>query len=541
MAGFSLVSLTALLGCDAPARAAATARAAVGARRRSTPPDAAQPVPYHSPYALSADCVLSEDYFQLDLANFDPATDKIIGYPRNDEFDVEAFIVKNSDGGSGALLQLWHGGPNGSWLISPIRDGNGDVVDVVDAVAGVTQYQDGDIDAQQIFIKTGADGENVTCSHLARDFYGNWGRTDLGWGADVGRLRINNDSSASALLAYASSPSTLYWASVALSANGDEAVTSGSVTGLAPYDPDVEPAISIKRDADGSFGGMVIYAAVRGHLALGVAASGSDGTYHFEQAGGGSGTLWLPPTGAAVAGIEDLFEFDYDLPPIAVVSDDTNTLWAVSLPHLFFDNGVTQTPTWTKLWQAGTASADDAPTVVIGSRTIAAEQTTTGSVADKALDLYVVSDRALSVVHQVVTGDATNDTLTPQFTPPFPLQLDVANATLPVNRGPGTGLILLNTDGSLESLSLQQLPADPTTGAAAGQAWVSAAIHLPADTQLEISTYRVQIGLVDDWGRPVSNAALQISCALPVPGLINGRSIRWGPPRSACRHPPPAR
>ncbi len=91
-----------------------------GALGAGEPGGGAAPL-YEAPYTLAGDCLLSEDYFQLALGDYDPDQDLIAGYPQNNAYVPEALLALNSQDRGGELMQLYHDWTHGqAWAIAPV-------------------------------------------------------------------------------------------------------------------------------------------------------------------------------------------------------------------------------------------------------------------------------------------------------------------------------------------------------------------------------------------------------------------------------------
>ena len=136
------------------------------------------------------------------------------------------------------------------------------------------------------------------------------------------------------------------------------------------------------------------------------------------------------------------------------------------------------------------------------------------STSGTLLNLFVVVKGTLSVIRQVNQGDSTKDAETPIFNPAVPLQPNVAIAASQARPSDGDELIVVDGDGNLEVL----------VKAADGE-WTANQIHLPATEAADVTTYRVQLTLSDDWGARLAGKALQVSASAPAVALLNGRGI----------------
>ncbi len=225
--------------------------------------------------------------------------------------------------------------------------------------------------------------------------------------------------------------------------------------------------------------------------------------------------------------VKVLFSMDESKPPIAIVQDHQgDRLWSLTV--------VNQVPDWTLIF----TPPQSWPEVIVtpAARALPESEVGAPAYADKALDLYVRNfvaggtdlDNTVNVLHQLATGDAAADSAHPVFTPAVPLQPGIGALAVPSGRGSGTGLIAMGLDGSLQSLTVQPVPANPATGAPEAQAWVGSPIHLPASESIQVSSYRVQLTVTDAAGMPVIGTAIQVTCAVQVPALCNGKAVALG-------------
>ena len=130
------------------------------------------------------------------------------------------------------------------------------------------------------------------------------------------------------------------------------------------------------------------------------------------------------------------------------------------------------------------------------------------------LDLFVVSAGMLSVVRQGDLGSAAKNSVAPVYNPAVPLQGRVAAVSSQARASDGDELVVVGSGGDLEVL---------TKGADGG--WTSSVIHLPASEPAEVSTYRVQLTLSDDWGVRVTDTALQLTASSPAIALLNDQAV----------------
>jgi len=87
---------------------------------------------YHTPFALDASCVLSEDHFMVKAGKIDPAKDKVVAYSRADG-EVEAVLLQ-----AGVISQAYRDPvAAGGWNIREIA------ASATDMVAGVADNKQG--------------------------------------------------------------------------------------------------------------------------------------------------------------------------------------------------------------------------------------------------------------------------------------------------------------------------------------------------------------------------------------------------------------
>jgi len=466
---------------------------------------------YQTPYLLSADCSLSEDYFQLKLGSLDPANDRIIGYPQNNAYVSEAIVLHG-----GALSQLYHDWTNhNAWNIAALPNSEG----ALDVVAGAPLDQDNNLRGLHVFFRTA--GGSVT--HLRQNDDSSWtDLQDVEW-PNAGPLQQSQDPDGG-LFVYSVSTvdKTLYWYSAYWDGSAGAKSRSGKITNITSKDVAARMSKAGPQPDDAAFDPnfyVVVYE-------VSTTLVGQVFVWSAQVAGSGTGQTvaaelvsWLPsyagaPPHSNATRVEYLFAMNEWMMPMAVVRAVDNGLWSLSA------NG----GQWA--WQplcSGPASSSTPVVVVPGVRGLSApEDDTAWSRSDKVLDLYVQSGSTMSVIHQVATGDSAQDSSAPTFTPSVPLQPGVGQIAVPGSRGTGTGLVLLGTDGNLQSLILQS---QEDASASGDLVWVGSDIHLPASELAQVTSYRVQLSVVDSGGLPIGGQPLNVSCANTVTVLVNGQAL----------------
>ena len=130
------------------------------------------------------------------------------------------------------------------------------------------------------------------------------------------------------------------------------------------------------------------------------------------------------------------------------------------------------------------------------------------------LNLFLVSGGTLSVVRQVDLNNANKNSINPVYNPAVPLQGGLAGVSSQTRASASDELVVVDRDGNLEVLTKRS-----------DGGWNANQIHLPATEPAEVSTYRVQLTLSDDWGTRVAAKPLQVTSSAPAIALLNGQSV----------------
>ena len=130
------------------------------------------------------------------------------------------------------------------------------------------------------------------------------------------------------------------------------------------------------------------------------------------------------------------------------------------------------------------------------------------------LNLFLVSGGTLSVVRQVDLNSANKNSITPVYNPALPLQGGVAAVSSQTRASAADELIVVDDDGNLEVLTKR-----------ADGGWTANQIHLPDTEPAQVSTYRVQLTLADNWGARVPGKQLQVTASTPAIALLNGQGV----------------
>jgi hypothetical protein len=520
LTGFSLLSLSTLAGCttadvartkDVPAQPDSSGGMLAVDQRLPAADRVSAENPggtgrYQTPYTVSADCSLSEDHFLIKPGRFDATKDKVVTYVHDDDGGLEAMIVQG-----GVLSQLYHDpSRNGAWALEPVRVGASDVVDVIDVVAGRPLDAGDRVGALHVFCRTA-----TTVLHLVQAADRSWTSTDLGWPARRGSLplQIAEDPNGGVFVYWIAQHTGTYigvdvhFCLVDRDARGETTRTGTATVGT------ISQSLSAVARLSRSSGKLQLWVFADVDYINYVFVVDLD--QNLNQVGTRSFQVNAAPLGS-VAKFQAVFAMDETKPPYAIAEGKLGKFWT-----LIYDPDTTQ-PTkpwrWTPIWDMPRNLAQDR--AFAGIRSLPrGENNDLAARADKVLDVYAILGTSLWVVRQHPSGDAADDSTDPVFGPAVALQGRVAAASLPSSRGDGTGMMFIDTDGELHTLTQ-----DPTSGA-----WTGNTVHLPAAEALELSTYRVQLSVADAWGQPVIGATVQVSTVGPTIAMINGQPASLTP------------
>jgi hypothetical protein len=494
---------------------ASPAVAAVAGTRRRRPTSGtlktAGGSPYHPPYSLAADSVLSEDHFLVKVGKINPAKDKVVAYSRADG-QVEAILLQD-----GYVSQVYRDpAAAGGWNVREIAAG------ATDIVAGMASDKQKNL-YLHVFYRTAAN----QVRHLQEEPPSSDGTSSgqfttvetLGWKAS-GPLQITTDVLRN-LLVFSFEPSSAqgktdaqlryYW-----TASGFQ--PPGAKQAWDPFDGTLSGFEYVKTSDQSracaaiSFnlvlsGNVVLFVPDAAHSTVRVydhtlsnnahsSANGNVTTYPFTE----------PPSfaPASVISVDHLTTNKYTSIPTAVVRTADQQLYTLSE-----NNNESSRWHWQQLvLPPGTNRG--APLVWAPSNV---GQTSSWSTSSNLLNLFVVAGQTLSVIRQV-SVDANTDAMAPVFNPAVPLQTGVATAASQARPSSGDELIVVDADGNLEVLTKTS-----------DGGWTASPIHLPATESAQVVTYRLQLTLMDDWDAPVPGRPLQVVASAPAIALVDGRGV----------------
>jgi hypothetical protein len=474
-------------------------------------------VTYHTPYGIESDCVLSQDHFLVRTGAIDPAKDTVIAYSRADG-QVEAMLLQN-----GTVSQVYRDpAVLGGWNIRVVAAG------ATDMVAGMSTMDTYDA-TLHVFYRTAAG--KVT--HLEEEQPGTDGLStgkftvvdSFDWGPAVpGRLQITSDV-AQNLLVFCLAPSSApgrqdaklgfyseasgYANAGVLSGfefNGDHGVRGGSaVVNYAFLNFDFHATLLLYVPSPHRTSVDVyqyrLQVAENTSITANVTPFANQPA-DFQPADFGSATVesvdYLSSPGGLYLPIAVVRSSDQEL---YVLSKETGSQPAWHLRQLVLP------PRDSTLRQPGALRWEPSNLALNPPRTQLQR-------TNNLLNLFMVIGGTLSVVRQVQQQAPVQDAVTPVFNPAVPLQGGVTAAASQILPSAGDELMVVGDDGNLQVLT--------KTGAGG---WVASKIHLPASEPAEVTTYRVQLTLTDDWSARVAGQALQVTAATPVTALIGGKGV----------------
>ncbi len=472
---------------------------------------------YHQPYTLESSCVLSEDHFLVKVGKIDHTKDTVVAYSRTDG-QVEGVLLQD-----GTITQVFRDpGASGGWNSREIAAG------ATDMVAGMADNKQG-YPTLHVFFRT----SSGDVKHLIEDLPSSDGISsakftpldDISWGPQVtGLLQITNDLYRN-LLVFCIVPASsqnandsklgFYWTGWGTPGGQRQA---GVLTGFG-----LHPAGGTR-----TAGSAVIsygYAAFFGNPGLMLYLPSANGvqvckylpdfkTEHLTISANVEQFDEQPPNFAppfasdhvVVESIDYLFSPGVAYLPTAIVRGANQELYALTVDYLKqtwhiqqlqLPKDVKRQPgTWD--WEPSNLSVGD--NNLLRSNAL--------------LNVFVLSGGKLSVVRQVNQQNATKDSVTPLFNPALPLQDRVAGITSQARPSTGDELIVIADDGNLEVLTKR-----------ADGGWSANEIHLPATEPAQVSTYRVELTLADDWGTRVSAKPLQVTASAPTMALMAGKGV----------------
>ena len=481
---------------------------------------------YHPPFALETSSVLSEDHFMVELGKVDPATDKVVAYTRADG-QVEAVMLHN-----GIISQVYRDpAAAGGWGIREVTAG------ATDMVAGVADNKQG-WPTLHIFFRT-ASGD---IKHLIEDLpwsngvsSGNFTPTDdVKWGAELKGgadskdppLQITNDLYRN-LLVFCIKPASsknatdsklgFHWTGWGHPGGQTQ---SGVLTGFGMYQ-------SQGNLTTGSAVVSYAFSAFQGYPALLLYVPTADGVHVYQHAfqtdaqtehlnvTGKLDDFYVPPATFApsltpdhvmVESVDYLFSPNVNYLPTAIVRGVNQELYALTVDYL------------NKKWYAQQLQLPKDIRREAGKWDWEPSNLNLGEdnylKTNTLLNLFLVAGGTLSVVRQVDLNNANKNSINPVYNPAVPLQGGLAGVSSQTRASASDELVVIDRDGNLEVLIKRS-----------DGGWNASQIHLPATEPAEVSTYRVQLTLSDDWGTRVAGKPLQVTSSAPAIALLNGRSV----------------
>lgn len=459
----------------------------------------------HPPFVLDSSCVLSEDHFLVKVGQIDPTKDKVVAYTRPDG-QVEAVLLQNQ------IISLVYRDPTaaGGWNSHEIAAG------ATDMVAGMASDKSTNLHLHVFYKTTSGQVRHLLQGAPSSDGTSSTQFTPvdtLNWTAS-GPLQITTDVMRN-LLVFSFQPSSApgktdahmdyYW-----TANGFHSFDSftGTMTGFEFDKSSDQSRACAAVTFNGINGWVFLFVPDAAHSTVRVYDKTLYNSNHSSASGGVSsyGTKQPPSLApASVLSVDHVTTNKYLNVPTAVVRTADQQLY--TLTYNANDLGYT---TWQQLTLP--PGTDHSTPLVWEPSSVA--QSSNWSTSGNLLNLFVVVKQTLSVIRQVNQGDAMKDEETPIFNPAVPLQTNVAIAASQARPSDGDELIVVDGDGNLEVL----------VKSADGE-WTANQIHLPATEAADVSTYRVQLTLSDDWGAPMAGKALQVTASAPAVALLNGKGI----------------
>ncbi|HTU84185.1 MAG TPA: hypothetical protein VMF57_01350 [Solirubrobacteraceae bacterium] len=475
---------------------------------------------YHQPFALDASSVLSEDHFLVEVGKIDPTKDKVVAYSRTDG-QVEAVLLRN-----GIVSQVFRDpAAAGGWSTREIAAG------ATDMVAGVADNKQG-WPTLQVFYRT----SSGDIKHLIEDLPGSNGISsgtftpidDVKWGADLKDppLQITNDLYRN-LLVFCITPASsknatdsklgFHWTGWGHPGGQTQ---SGVLSGFGMY------------QAQGKLttGSAVVSYALTAFLnqpALLLYVPTADGVHVYQHefqsefqtehltVNAKLDDFYVPPPTFAppltpehvtVESIDYLFSPNVNYLPTAIVRGVNQELYALTVDYL------------NKKWYAQQLQLPKDAKREAGKWDWEPSNLNLGEdnylKTNTLLNLFLVSGGTLSVVRQVDLNNANKNSVNPVYNPAVPLQGGLAGVSSQTRASASDELVAVDRDGNLEVLTKRS-----------DGGWNANQIHLPATEPAEVSTYRVQLTLSDDWGTRVAAKPLQVTSSGPAIALLNGRSV----------------
>ena len=473
---------------------------------------------YHAPFALDSSCVLSEDHFLVKIRKIDPAKDKVVAYSRADG-QVEALLLED-----GTITQVYRDpGTAGGWHSRPIAFG------ATDMVAGVADNKQG-WPTLHVFYRT----STWAVHHLVEDRSDGVSSAtftpveDVSWGPDVrAPLQITNDLYRN-LLVFSISPASsqnaadsklgFTWTGWGLPGGQTQA---GILTGFGMYQANGglttgSAVISYSFSAFLNNPGLVLYVPTAAsvqiyqyvpdykteHLTINVKADKFDvQPPSFAPP--------FAPDHVAVESVDYLFSPNVKYLPTAIVRGVNQELYALTIDYL------KETPYLQQLQLPKDVKREPGKWDWEPSNLNLGENNWLNT--NTLLNLFLVSGGTLSVVRQVDLNNANKNSITPVYNPALPLQRGVAGVSSQTRASAADELIIVDDGGNLEVLTKR-----------ADGSWTANQIHLPDTEPAEVTTYRVQLTLADNWSARVAGKQLQVTSSAPAIALLNGQGVTLG-------------
>jgi hypothetical protein len=460
---------------------------------------------FHQPITLDSSCVLSEDHFLIKVGQIDPTKDKVVAYTRPDG-QVEAVLLQNQ------VISLVYRDPTaaGGWNIHEIAAG------ATDMVAGMASDKSMNLHLHLFYRTTSGQVHHAIQGPPSSDGTSSTQFTPvdtLNWTAS-GPLKITTDVLRN-LLVFSFQPSSApgktdahmdyYW-----TANGFHSFDTftGTLTGFEFDKNSDQSHASAGVTFNGLNGWVFLFVPDATHSTVRV----YDKTLYNSNHSSGNGNVSSygqkqPPSlaPASIVSVDHVTTNKYLNLPTAVVRTADQQLYTLT----YNPNDIGYTT-----WQQLTLPPGTDHSTPLVSEPSSVAQSSNWTTSGNLLNLFVVVNQTLSVIRQVNQGDATKDGDSPIFNPAVPLQTNVSKAASQARPSDGDELIVVDGDGNLEVL----------VKSADGE-WTANTIHLPATEAAEVSTYRVQLTLSDDWGARVSGKALQVTASAPAVALLNGQGV----------------
>lgn len=462
-----------------------------------------------APFALTAACELSEDYFVVQNHQIDPAHDKVAAYTRTNG-QVEAMILQD-----GVVKQVYHDPTQaGGWAVYTLPGAEG----VTDMVAAATTPTGNAPYLLVCYTKAKDPGQLYVATQPTTDLVRgepSFTTKVVGWESRALDLQVSLVSSDLAF-----NDDVLVWAMVPSSrpGSGDGSAffqtgfrDSGEMFGV-DYDPaaDGRPCLTMAPGVSGNAAPtLFLYVPQAGNP---IRIWCKNGTADVQSLQDAFPYLALPqpPDGGFVTTVEYATPQSSRQMPTALVWTQSAAgagghpqLWVLTCDD----------DDWKWVWTSLGLPQNLPHGVEIPVTTgLTPRSSRSGGYV---LDVFVTWDETLSVARQI-EQDPDADVRTPLFTPMIPLQRDVHTMTSQAGATPGNQLLMVATDGTLHTLEK-----DPDGG------WSDNKVLLPASQAQQNSSYRVALTLADAaWNAPVTAQDLTIVASTPTVAVVEGSNPR---------------